>query len=608
MKVPRIIFALLVLLFVSVLLMAHLLIRQEARSKLQDFQNKGAYLVGLMALYHLQDYETQRRTFVMRTISENISSEGFLYLFVHDQNGKTILSMAPTDLAAQIPGEVQNASLYSAALTRQEFTVRATGEAITEFAKPIYEEGKKGGTIRLGLRPPVVRIFSLERMSLLSLMAFFFLAALILGYYGVLLALKPLRSLSGNLPEGLNAVTAPPAGKEANELLPIIAGMEESLHSVQAQLQRIKNDNLSLASRVGVITFEKNQITKILDAISFGIMVTDIQGNVVHINEYLLQLLHRKREEIIDHPLALVLPYPEVLSYISQHDDVLQSLNQKPLETTLTDLAPGERFQIAITYLTDSRQECIGKMISLRNVTAARIAEQSQHQFIAHVAHELLTPLTNIKSYSEMLMDGEVPNVDMQREFYNTINEETDRLAHLIQSLMDISKMEVGSLTLNKGLVRTDWFIEGCLSTIEASARDKHLTIEKRIPDTFPSLWADKELLRGAIINILGNALKYTPEDGKITFGIIDHGAAVDFEVSDTGYGIAQEDLPRIFDKFYRSNQPHITTQAGSGLGLAITAEIVRLHGGKIDVRSQVGVGTQITIRIPKEEHFLGKE
>ena len=127
------------------------------------------------------------------------------------------------------------------------------------------------------------------------------------------------------------------------------------------------------------------------------------------------------------------------------------------------------------------------------------------------------------------------------------------------------------------------------------------------MPDNFPSLLADKELLQGAIINILGNALKYTPEHGKISFAISDQHETVTFEVIDTGYGIAKEDLPYVFEKFYRSGNKEITAQTGSGLGLAITAEIVRLHGGSIDMQSELGIGTHVTIRMPKEEYYLGK-
>jgi len=608
-KIPRIGYALLILLVAGIMLMTHTLTQQEARGKLRDFQNKGAYLVNLMALYHIGDYETPQRSLLMRTISENISSEGFLYLFVHNGRGKAILSMAPSDLAAQIPREVETAALFSQAMTKQSFKVGGNGHVVYEFAKPVYEGGKKAGTIRLGLSAPLVPFFSLERTTLVALMTFFVLAALILGYYGVLVALKPLRILSRKIPEEEHFFSGPAEAQGHSELLPVIEGMEESLLKVQAQLQQIKNDNLSLSSRLGVITFEKNQIAAILDAISFGIIVINIHNNVVLINNSMLKLLGKEKAELMDRPLARVLPYPEILSYVSQHDDTLRPVKQKPVEMALPDLvAPGEWFQFIVNYLAVGDQECVGKMISVRNVTADRIAEESKHKFIAHVVHELLTPLTNIKSYNEVLMDGEVRDLEMQRKFFNTINDETDRLANLIQSLMNISKMEMGSLAVNKQLVRTDWFAEGCLAAIEASARDKKLTIERRIPDVFPSLMADKELLRGAIINILGNALKYTQENGTITFVIADHSDAVVFEVIDTGYGIAPDDLPHIFERFYRSSQPHIVTQAGSGLGLAITAEIVRLHGGEIDVKSQLGEGTHVTIRIPKEEYYLAME
>jgi signal transduction histidine kinase len=438
-------------------------------------------------------------------------------------------------------------------------------------------------------------------------MAYFFIAALILGYYGILHRLKPLRNINKSFPEDQNPTADSPKKAGNSELETVIDGMEQALQKVRNQIQQTKEENLALLSRVGVARFEQTQISGILDAIFFGIIVTDTRDNVIFINQYMLNLIRKKREDVIDRPLATVIENPEILSYAAQQDNILRTKALKPIEITLPELSPEERFQVVLNYLTDSGQELTGKMISIRNITIAKMAEESQQQFIAHVAHELRTPLTNIKSYSEMLMGGEVTDREMQREFYNTINAETDRLASLIHTLLNISKIEMGSLSVNKGLVRTDWFVDGCLLAIEASARDKHLTIEKRMPDNFPSLLADKELLQGAIINILGNALKYTPEQGKITFAISDQDDAVTFEVTDSGYGIAAEDLPHIFEKFYRSDNKEITAQKGSGLGLAITAEIVHLHGGHIDVQSDVGVGTHVTIRIPKEEHYLGK-
>ena len=244
----------------------------------------------------------------------------------------------------------------------------------------------------------------------------------------------------------------------------------------------------------------------------------------------------------------------------------------------------------------------------MNNISTEKMAEDAQQNFIAHVAHELMTPLTNIRSYSEMLMDGEVDDLDMQKEFYNTINEQTTRLAGLIKNLLNLSKMEMGSLTIAKGLVKTDWFVEDCLSSIEASAQDKNITVEKNLPDLFPTLMADKDLLKAAVINILGNALKYTPENGTISFAISEENKTVIFDVIDTGYGISEEEIPRLFEKFFRSENPQVTEQTGSGLGLAITSEIVNLHGGEIEVKSELGKGTHFAIKIPKEEYYVGQE
>jgi two-component system phosphate regulon sensor histidine kinase PhoR len=203
-------------------------------------------------------------------------------------------------------------------------------------------------------------------------------------------------------------------------------------------------------------------------------------------------------------------------------------------------------------------------------------------------------------------MDGEAENAEMQREFYNTINQEAGRLTTLIQNLLNVSKIEMGNLTLSKDIVRTDVLVDDCLATIEASAQGKHVAVEKHLPDTPPSFLADKELLKTAIINILGNALKYTPENGKIAFSMNEHGGSVIFDIADTGCGIAQEDLPRVFERFYRSSRPEVTSQKGSGLGLAIAYEIAHLHGGDIDVTSKLGEGSRFTLRIPKEDYAIG--
>jgi PAS domain S-box-containing protein len=400
-------------------------------------------------------------------------------------------------------------------------------------------------------------------------------------------------------------------GKEpaqGDNLIPMIEDLEQSLGFMHGKLNEMRITNIELNSKVGVMNFEKNQFVRILDSINFGILITDMHNNIRNINEYMLKLFDRKREAVVDHPLEEVLRHDDLVSFIIQQDTIEYQGNMNYQDMSFPDQAQGEVFRVTLSHFMGAEGTPIGKVITFRNITSIKMVQKAQQEFIAHVAHELRTPLTNIKSYSEMLMDQEVESAEMQKEFYNTINQETTRLADLVQSLMSLSKMEMGGLILNKGLLRTDWLVDGSLSAVEASARDKRITIEKKLPDVFPSIMADKELLKSAIINVLGNAVKYTPADGKIIFCIFEQDNTIVIEITDTGYGLAPEDLPHVFEKFYRSNNPQVAQQTGSGLGLAIAAEIVHLHNGEIEVQSKLGEGSRFTIKIPKEDYLLGNQ
>ncbi|MFH1487751.1 MAG: HAMP domain-containing sensor histidine kinase [Pseudomonadota bacterium] len=247
-------------------------------------------------------------------------------------------------------------------------------------------------------------------------------------------------------------------------------------------------------------------------------------------------------------------------------------------------------------------------MITMTDISHEKSAEKASQDFMANVAHEFLTPLTTIKSYNEMLMDGEIEGREMQKEFYNTISEETGRLTRLIQNLLSISKIQMGALSLKRGLVKTDWLAGDCIAAVEPGAQKKQIAIQKQFPDNFPAIMGDKELLKTAVINLLGNAVKYSPENTTITFSIFEQSNMVYFEVIDTGYGISDEDLPHIFEKFYRSKDPNIVEKTGSGLGLAMTSEIIHLHSGEIGVKSRLGEGSHFTICIPKEDYHVGKQ
>ncbi len=607
-KFGLILIALLVLFSLGTGLFMRTLISDEKKNLVRETLNKGNYLANLISLHPLSSFDGYKRDFFIKTLAEHVSSEGLVYCMIHDQKGNELLSFAPQNLISKIPGNIQMKSIHATGLTNQVFNLGDNRQTIYEFAKPIFENGNKAGTVRLGFDIPAISPFSMKRISFMALIAFFILATTAILYYGLAFVLRPLNALSYNSggTESLSKSTFRQPEKSSG-IFSMIQDLEKSFMKIKEELSKTEEENLDLTTKLGVAVFEKKQISKIIDSLDAGIILTDIHENIININAYMLNLLRRQREEVIKRPLADILPNNDIKKFISHHDLDKPSQDRKQIETTFPDQAPEKTFLVSLTCLRDDGGVAISNMISVKDITSQRITEKASQGFIAQVAHEFLTPLTTIGSYNEMLMDGEVEDREMQKEFYNTISEETTRLTRLIQNMLNIAKIEMGDLTLNKGLVKTDWLINDSLSSIEGSALKKNIRIIKNMPDIFPSLVGDKEMLKISLINILGNAVKYSNENGSITISLREENKMIIFSIADTGHGISKEDLPHIFDKFYRSKDSQITEQIGSGLGLAITAEIIHLHGGEIEVQSEPGQGAQFTIIIPKEEFYLGE-
>ena len=590
-------------------LVTQFLFRNEQKYETRDIISKGNYLVSLIALHPVADFNGEKRDIFLRTFRDYLFSEKLLYCLVHDIEGRPLLELAPPGLASAIPKNIRMRSLQSMGLVTQTFNLKRLEYPIYEFAKPIFGSGQKDGTVRLGFKAPPVSLVSPDRVSVLAMIAFFIFATGIFVYYGQAFALRPLKNWYQTL--GLGSAESNsdrPEPKKASSFLSIVKDLEQSFIQIKEILQETESGNAVIAGRLGAAIFEKNQLAKIIDFIDFGIIITDIQDHVTFINGNMVNLLNKDKEELLDRSLNDILTPESIHSLISHQDSLKTTAASRQIETEFPEIAPGEIFQVSVSYIKDNTGTVVSKMISVRNISHQKSTEKTQHEFIANVSHEFLTPLTTINSYTEMLIDEEVNDREMQKEFYNTISQEVSRLSSLLQNLLNMSKIEMGGLTLDKGIVKTDWLVTDCLTAVEKPAQEKHIAIKKRLPDNYPTLIGDKELLKTAIINLLGNAVKYTPENGEITFSMAEAEEKVIFEVTDTGYGVSEEELPHIFDKFYRSQNPNILEEKGSGLGLAMTSEIIQLHDGKIEVQSELDKGTQFTVKLPREEIYLAEQ
>lgn len=245
-------------------------------------------------------------------------------------------------------------------------------------------------------------------------------------------------------------------------------------------------------------------------------------------------------------------------------------------------------------------QEYLGRLIAFRDVTREREVDRMKTEFVSLVSHELRTPLTSIKGYVDLLLEGEVGDLEPeQREFLEIVGNNAVRLVSLINDLLDISRIESGKIELMMASQDVAATLHGVAASLRPQIEAKGQELVLHIPDDLPVIEADQNRLAQIFTNLLSNAHKYTPGGGTISVSATVEGESVRVDVSDTGIGMTQAELDQLFTRFYRAKNRTTQEVGGTGLGLSITKSLVEMHGGSIEVRSQPNHGSTFTVRFP---------
>jgi two-component system phosphate regulon sensor histidine kinase PhoR len=255
---------------------------------------------------------------------------------------------------------------------------------------------------------------------------------------------------------------------------------------------------------------------------------------------------------------------------------------------------PGSEYiyRIHVVPIKGETGEVEGALAVFHDITDARMFDQMRTQFVANVSHELRTPLTSIKGFVETLLDGALEDKLLCRRFLSIIDSETDRLTRLIDDLLSLSALESKATKLSIKQLNFVESVKSVFNILAPQAAEKKLRLELIYPPGVPCVKADADLVGQVLINLLDNAIKYTPDGGRVTVRITREGRKLVTRITDTGIGIAKESLPRLFERFYRVDKARSRVLGGTGLGLAIVKHIVELHGGDVFVDSEVGVGS----------------
>lgn len=346
--------------------------------------------------------------------------------------------------------------------------------------------------------------------------------------------------------------------------------------------------------RVQEVNTGKSRFEAVLLSMFEGVMVVDAGGRIILMNPTLKDFLCVHQDPKGKKPLEIVrnIEIQEIA------DNALQLKNGVE-SRQISVLTPEEKILLvhAAPVIQDGKTE--GVVLVFHDISALRRLEKMRQDFVANVSHELRTPVSSIKGYAETLLEGALEDKDNARDFLKIICSDADRLARLIEDLLDLSRIESGKLKLNLNRMDLGPLIQNAVSGFRGPLKARSLSVRLDIQKDLPQVLADKGLIAQVLSNLIDNSIKYNNENGQIAISVFEADRYARVDISDTGIGIPQEDMARIFERFYRVDKARSRELGGTGLGLSIVKHIIQAHHGEISVSSALGKGSTFSFTLP---------
>ncbi|PLR81490.1 PAS domain-containing sensor histidine kinase [Bacillus canaveralius] len=342
---------------------------------------------------------------------------------------------------------------------------------------------------------------------------------------------------------------------------------------------------------------QQDRLTTLIENMGSGMVLIDSRGYVNMINRTYKEIFN------VDPSKYLYQLYYEVIEHkeISKLVEEIFMTEQRVKKQMLIPLSIERRhFEVYGAPIIGTNDVWKGILLVFHDITELKKLEQMRKDFVANVSHELKTPITSIKGFSETLLDGAMNERDTLEAFLNIILKESDRLQSLIQDLLDLSKTEKEGFVLNVQPLDLISTLHEVFAILEGEAKEKNIDLHLEADQGELEIEGDQYRLKQVFINVINNSITYTPEGGTVTVSVKEAEETVTVQIKDTGIGIKKEEIPRIFERFYRVDKARSRNSGGTGLGLAIVKHLIEAHKGSIFVRSNVGKGTEFTIELLK--------
>ncbi|MBI1883746.1 MAG: PAS domain-containing protein [Chlamydiae bacterium] len=390
-------------------------------------------------------------------------------------------------------------------------------------------------------------------------------------------------------------------------LLFLFYRLYRSRRLIQALQSSLKSSQSNLKEKAEAGGMGQAKLDAVLSSMFEGVLLTDPKGRILFANPSFKKIFMMDTDPYGKSPL-------EMIRNVSIQNIVERTLGLTDRliteEVVLTH--PEEKFFKVNAVPVVIRDEVEGAILVFHDITELRRLEKVRQDFVANVSHELRTPLSSIKGYVETLLDGAMENPTDLRQFLQIVSCDSNRLSQLVDDLLDLARMESGKVKMVFLPVDMRRVIQKAISILEQAARAKTLSVNSDLAQDIPQVLGDEVRLSQVMVNLLDNAIKYTPEKGRVTVCAFQDGDFLQVNVKDTGIGIPPDDQPRIFERFYRVDKsrsrevnsprlgrPELGDVGGTGLGLSIVKHIVQAHKGEVWVQSQWGRGSTFGFTVP---------
>ena len=395
-----------------------------------------------------------------------------------------------------------------------------------------------------------------------------------------------------------------------DHLEPILTSVRDQTRTLESQATAALERQQQTAMELSLAETHRRRAEAILESITDPLLSIDVHGQVTQMNAAAAALLGADRTVSLRKAFAEVIQDETLVKAIQQTRDAASRGASRRIDfssgdhiycATMSQITPTAQATAAGPPAGGQSPGASGVVVVFRDVTLERQSEKAKSEFVSHVAHELRTPLSSIRAYVEMLVDGEAADETTRAEYYGIIQTATERLGRMIDNMLNISRIESGTVRINKEPVAMAIVVKDALDVVRPQAAEKGLNLAEELTPVAFRVNADRDMIYEAVQNLLSNAIKYTPAGGnvQVRMAVNEADKTISIAVSDTGVGIPKEDLPKMFGKFFRV-EANKKVAKGTGLGLNLVKHIVEtVHEGKMGLTSEVGQGSTFTMTLP---------